>query len=88
MRWQGVLAVCSILVGSLSGCISAEEFQPFDSSRVILLQMAPLAAGEDIAVLKTDYGEIRMRFFPSEAPEAVSNFKALAQQGFYNEKRH
>ena len=86
IRWRGMLTACFIVVGSLSGCVTAEEFQPFDSSRVILLQLEPLAAGEDIAILKTDYGEIRMRFFPSEAPEAVSNFKTLARQGFYNEK--
>lgn len=85
MRWRGMVA-CSFVLWSLGGCVTAEDFRPVDASRVILLQLEPLAVGEDIAILKTDYGEIRMRFFPSEAPEAVSNFKQLARQGFYDEK--
>lgn len=86
MRWCGMVAACTVMLGALGGCARTEDFQPFDSSRVILLQLEPLVEGEDIAILKTDYGEIRMRFFPSEAPEAVSNFKTLARQGFYNGK--
>lgn len=85
MRWRGIVA-CSFALWSFSGCVTAKDFQPVDASRVILLQLEPMAEGEDIAILKTDYGEIRMRFFPSEAPEAVSNFMQLARQGFYDEK--
>lgn len=40
--------------------------------------------GEEIAVLKTSMGEIKLRLFPEEAPLAVENFKGLANEGFYN----
>src|SRR2546430_6680767 len=29
-------------------------------------------------------GEIRIEFFPSDAPKTVANFVALAKRGFYN----
>ncbi len=31
-----------------------------------------------------DYGVIKLELYPEEAPEAVANFIALAQNGFYN----
>lgn len=40
--------------------------------------------GEEIAVVKTNKGEFKIRFFPDEAPMAVYNFKKLSQQGYYD----
>lgn len=40
--------------------------------------------GEEIAVIKTNMGEIKMRIFPEIAPKAVENFTTLAKEGFYN----
>lgn len=40
--------------------------------------------GEEIAVMTTSKGEIKIRFFPDEAPKAVENFKGLAEKGYYN----
>lgn len=39
--------------------------------------------GETIAIIKTNYGEIRLRLFEDIAPKAVENFKTLAKEGFY-----
>jgi cyclophilin family peptidyl-prolyl cis-trans isomerase len=36
------------------------------------------------AIIRTNYGDIKLRFFPKQAPLAVANFKGLAAQGFYN----
>lgn len=44
----------------------------------------PLAPGEEIAVIETDFGKIKFRFFPDVAPKHVENFKKLAREGFYN----
>lgn len=43
------------------------------------------AAGEEIAVIHTDKGDLYMRLFPEAAPLAVENFVALAKRGYYNE---
>lgn len=40
--------------------------------------------GEQIAILHTDKGDMYVRLFPEGAPEAVANFVALAQKGYYN----
>ncbi len=44
---------------------------------------APAAADEQ-AILKTSYGEMRLKFWPDVAPKTVENFKKLAREGFYN----
>ncbi len=40
--------------------------------------------GEEIAVIETKYGKVKIRFFPDVAPKHVENFKKLIKQGFYN----
>jgi peptidyl-prolyl cis-trans isomerase B (cyclophilin B) len=47
-------------------------------------QLTELTEGEEIAVITTNFGEIKMRFFPEYAPKAVENFKALAREGYYD----
>jgi len=41
-------------------------------------------SGEEIAVIETNYGEMKLRFFKEEAPKACENFIGLAKEGFYN----
>jgi peptidyl-prolyl cis-trans isomerase B (cyclophilin B) len=38
----------------------------------------------EVAVLKTSYGEITLAFWPDVAPKTVENFKKLAREGFYD----
>lgn len=48
-------------------------------------QLDKPAIGEEIAVIETTQGTIKMRLFPEQAPKAVANFKQLAQDGIYND---
>ncbi|WFA10238.1 peptidylprolyl isomerase [Tissierella sp. Yu-01] len=41
-------------------------------------------AGDEVAVIKTNFGEIKVRFFPEIAPKAVENFKTHAKNGYYD----
>ena len=43
-------------------------------------QTAKPAKGEQIVVMKTDLGTIKLRLFPNLAPTAVENFKGLKEQ--------
>ncbi len=45
---------------------------------------APEKGGEEIAVITTNYGEIKIRLFSEIAPKAVENFKTHAKDGYYN----
>jgi len=47
-------------------------------------QFAPPAKGETIAIMKTSMGDLRIKFFPKEAPKAVENFIKHAQDGYYD----
>lgn len=40
--------------------------------------------GEEIAIMHTNFGDLYIRFFPEAAPNAVANFKALSQSGYYD----
>jgi peptidyl-prolyl cis-trans isomerase B (cyclophilin B) len=44
----------------------------------------PAPAADEQAILKTSYGEMRLKFWPDVAPKTVENFKKLAREGFYN----
>lgn len=39
--------------------------------------------GEEVAIITTNHGEIKVRFFPEVAPKAVENFKTHSKNGYY-----
>jgi peptidyl-prolyl cis-trans isomerase B (cyclophilin B) len=47
-------------------------------------QFSPPKAGEQVAIMKTNMGEIKIKFFPNEAPKAVENFITHSQNGYYD----
>ena len=50
----------------------------------VVLQAQSPKADEEIAVIKTSEGTVKMMFYPEEAPKAVENFKTLAKDGYYD----
>jgi len=58
--------------------------------KVVFIAVFTLLAGggtawaDEIAVLKTKFGNIKIEFFEDKAPNHVKNFKDLARQGFYD----
>jgi peptidyl-prolyl cis-trans isomerase B (cyclophilin B) len=51
---------------------------------VNLIQFEAPAAGTQVAVIHTNLGDLEMILFPTEAPLAVENFVAHAEEGYYN----
>ena len=49
-----------------------------------LLQFSEIKKGEEIAIIKTNYGDIKIRFFKDKAPKAVENFLTHAKEGYYD----
>ena len=47
-------------------------------------QLDPPEAGEQVAVLDTSMGTIKIRLFPEEAPKTVENFTGLIEKGYYD----
>lgn len=71
--------------------LSEEETQEYQayldnlaSQGNTITQLDPPAQGEEIAVMHTSMGDIKIKFFPEEAPKAVENFKTLAKEGYYD----
>lgn len=54
------------------------------SDETLGFQLEKPAAGEEVALLHTNYGDIYIRLFPAIAAKAVENFKGLIQKGYYN----
>ena len=47
-------------------------------------QLKAPESGDIIATMKTNMGDIKIKFFPKEAPKAVENFTTHAKNGYYN----
>ena len=52
--------------------------------RYIEAQLAAPEAGEEIAIMHTNHGEIHIRLFPQFAPMTVENFVTHAKKGYYD----
>ncbi len=62
--------------------LSAAEIQAL----IEKVKAAPVTevAEDEVAVIETDFGRIVLEFFPKVAPGHCSNFKRLANAGFYD----
>lgn len=81
-----LLILMSILLFILVGCSTKEKMEEKEQGGITLeLEQLQLPkAGEEVAVITTNYGEIKLRLFPEVAPKAVENFKTHAKEGYYN----
>jgi len=74
--------ICLIIPLSFAGCNKGSNSGSVDVSK--MEQFAPPAQGETIAIMKTSMGDIKIKFFPNEAPKAVENFITHAKNGYYD----
>lgn len=63
---------------------SSEKNKDLGGKEMVLEQLSMPKEGEEIAVIITNYGDIKVRLFPEIAPKAVENFKTHAQNGYYD----
>jgi peptidyl-prolyl cis-trans isomerase B (cyclophilin B) len=47
-------------------------------------EASPMSTSNEVAVIKTDEGEMVVQFWTDAAPNTIENFKKLARQGFYD----
>ena len=85
-----MLVMAAVMAFGIAGCggEKAEENNNInavtDAETKTILQAQMPEEGEEVAVIKTSEGIVKMRFFPEEAPKAVENFKTLAKDGYYD----
>lgn len=78
----------ALLTASLGGCQQGQSTgnaqQNASSNEPVGYQLELPEAGEEIAVLSTNMGDIKIRLFPDAAPKAVENFKTHIKDGYYD----
>ena len=75
MRKFALIAISMIIMSVISGCSGKVDLD---------MQFRTPKDDADIAILKTNYGEMTFQFFPEEAPKAVENFVTHSKNGYYN----
>lgn len=76
-----ILILSTILV--LGGCQQTID-EKQGGENVTLEQLKVPQQGEEIAIIKTNFGDIKLRLFPEVAPKAVENFVTHAKNGYYD----
>lgn len=84
----GSILLSSLIVAACPGCTQKTEElnsdNKLESATKIGYQLEKPELGEEIAIVTTNLGEFKIRFFPDKAPKAVENFKGLSSKGYYN----
>ena len=68
------LLFCCIIASTVVAATAAEEKK----------ETSPMSNSNEVAVIKTNEGEMVVEFWTDAAPNTVENFKKLARQGFYD----
>lgn len=79
-KWISALLAGALLCGVLVFAAGCQQQQ----QQTVGYQLDPPEAGEEIAVLTTNMGEIKIRLFPDVAPKAVENFTTHIKEGYYD----
>ena len=80
----GILALTAAGCGAQTQSETRTDQELAGEVNDTILQAEMPAEGEEIAVITTSEGVIKMRLFPDEAPKAVENFQTLAKSGYYD----
>lgn len=90
MKKRNWFILLILIVGStflLGGCQKQEVEEPEKvegEEDMVLEQLQAPKKGEEIAIIKTNHGDIKLRLFPEVAPKAVENFTTHAKDGYYD----
>lgn len=79
-----LLILLVILITILGGCKKEEIKEEQGGTKLTLEQLQLPKAGDQVAIMTTNYGDIKIRFFPEVAPKAVENFLTHAKNGYYD----
>lgn len=76
-------ATAVMLAIPLTAC-SKKTISSVYTDKKVGFQLEKPADGEEIAIMHTSEGDIKIRFFPEAAPKAVENFKTHSKNGYYD----
>ena len=76
------ITACMILLLCGTGC--GRKYVQLNE-QPILNYTAPQEGEEIVVIHVKDYGDIKLKLFPEQLPEACENFVTLAKDGYYDE---
>lgn len=80
-----IVSLCMILL--LVGCSASQAPSSLDDITVKNVpQLEEPQSGEEILIIDTSYGEVKIRLFPEHAPLAVEGIKEYVQEGYFDDK--
>ena len=80
--WLSSALVLSLSLASAFAQADKKEAEKKDEKKEAAAPAKP--DGKEVAVIKTDEGEMVVELWPDVAPKTVENFKTLAKKGFYD----
>ncbi|HHV51360.1 MAG TPA: peptidylprolyl isomerase [Candidatus Avimonas sp.] len=89
MKKRSILSIvlsAIVLALPLVSCKSSPKHKVTDAypDKKVGFQLEKPEKGEEIAIMHTSMGDIKIRLFPEAAPKAVENFVTHAKNGYYN----
>lgn len=85
MKSRILIVIFAVLTVLSALCSCGEGSGDKDMSKLSTLSQKNMPEeGEEIGVITTSMGVIKVRFFPKYAPNAVENFVTLAKEGYYD----
>lgn len=85
MKKYAAFVCAAALMLFAAGCTAKEANGNNSEETKTNLQAQLPKDGDEIAVITTSEGVIKLQFYPEEAPKAVENFKTLAKSGYYKD---
>ncbi|NCC14817.1 MAG: peptidylprolyl isomerase [Clostridia bacterium] len=85
MKKYAAFVCAAALMLFATGCTAKEASGSNLEETSTILQAQLPKDGDEIAVITTSEGVIKLQFYPEEAPKAVENFKTLAKSGYYKD---
>ena len=85
MKKHVALVLAATLMLFTAGCSKSEIDENNLTVSNTNLQAQMPEKGDEIAVITTSEGVIKLQFYPEEAPKAVENFKTLAKSDYYED---
>jgi peptidyl-prolyl cis-trans isomerase B (cyclophilin B) len=87
-----ITAILCITIITLTGCSATKSGNAAKNTKAGattksdygLEQLKMPEVGEEVAVMTTNKGTIKIKLFPKLAPKAVENFTTHAKEGYYN----
>ena len=84
MKKNKKMVLLTMLIVAILSIVACKAEEKEGGVELSLEQLKMPKSGEEVAIIKTNLGDIKLRLFPEIAPKAVENFTTHAKNGYYD----